>query len=256
MRKFLLTSIASFFVTLWGAGIAFAQDGSDVPNLIPIEVDVCSYRDGKDSGDYDKAMDRMKQWMDDNDAQPYAAFKLDPFYAGNQEFDFVYIGVWASGASMGQDIVQYRASAGAAIEAAEEVADCVGSTMMTSLNVMQPPADGPDSFVLTVTDCNVEDGRSTRAAVAALREYGEYRNANGSPGGMWVWFPSYGSGNEDYSFKLASSYAGIEAFGNNFQWNRDQQAYIKRTELFSGLLDCNVARSYTGSTIVNTLPTN
>ncbi len=59
-----------------------------------------------------------------------------------------------------------------------------------------------------------------------------------------------------FDFKLASSYASIEAFGNNFQWNRDQQAYLKRGELFNGLLDCDVARSYTGSTIVNTLPDN
>jgi hypothetical protein len=73
---------------------------------------------------------------------------------------------------------------------------------------------------------------------------------------MWVWFPSYGNGDEDFDFKLANSYASIEAFGNNFQWNRDQQAYLKRGELFNGLLDCDVARSYTGSTIVNTLPDN
>ena len=95
-----------------------------------------------------------------------------------------------------------------------------------------------------------------RDAIGALTEYGEYRNATGSPGGMWVWFPSYGNCDEDYDFKLANSYASVEAFGSNFQWNRDNQAYLKRSELFNGLLDCNVARSYTGTTLVNTLPTN
>jgi len=253
MRKILLTIAASLLVTLSGAGLAVAQD---VPNLVPIEVQVCSYRDGKDSGDYDKAMDKMTEWMGENDAQPYAAFKLDPFYAGNQEFDFVYLGVWSSGTSMGKDIAQYRASAGDAIEASEDVVDCAGSNLMTSLNVMRTDGAAPESFVLTVTDCNVADGRSVRDAIGALTEYGEYRAATGSPGNMWVWFPSYGSGDEDFDFKLASSYAGIEGFGNNFQWNRDNQAYIKRRELFSGLLDCNVARSYVGNMIVNTLPAN
>lgn len=256
MRKIFLTTVTSLFVTLSGAGVTFAQDGSDVPDLVPIEVQVCSYRDGKDSGDYDNAMDKMKKWMDENDAQPYAAFKLDPFYAGDQEFDFVYIGVWANGTSMGKDIVQYRASAGDAIAASEDVVDCAGSNLMTSLNIMRAEGDAPDSFVLTVTDCSVADGRSIRDALGALTEYGEYRNATGSPGNMWVWFPSFGSGGDDFDFKLASSYAGIEAFGNNFQWNRDNQAYMKRRELFTGLLDCNVARSYVGNTIVNTLPAN
>ena len=256
MRKILLTFVASLLVTLSGAGLTFAQDGSDVPNLVPIEVQTCSYRDGKDSGDYDNAMDKMRAWMDSNDAQPYAAFKLDPFYAGDQDFDFVYIGVWASGASMGKDIAQYRASAGDAIAASEDVVDCAGSNLMTSLNVMRSGGDAPDEFVLAVTDCTVADGRSTRDAIGAIREYGQYRDTTGSPGAMWVWFPSYGSGEEDFDFKMVSSYAGIEGFGNNFQWNRDNQAYIKRQELFDGLLDCNVARSYVGTEIVNTLPGN
>jgi hypothetical protein len=256
MRKFLLTTVASLLVVLSGAGLSFAQDGSDVPNLVPIEMSVCNYRDGKDSDDYDNATDMMKKWMEDNDGEPYASFLLSPFFAGDQEFDFVSVGVWTSGASMGKDMANWGATAGDEIAAMDDAVDCRGSTMFTSLNVMQPSGDGPDSFVLTVTDCNVADGRSTRDAVGALREYGEYRNATGSPGRMWVWFPTYGNGDEDYNFKLASSYASVEAFGNNFQWNRDNQAYLKRSELFNGLLDCNVARSYTGKTIVNTIPAN
>jgi hypothetical protein len=255
MRKILLTIAASLLLTLSGVGLSFAQDGSDVPDLVPIEISVCSYQDGKDSGDYAKATQKMAKWMEDNDSEPYASFQLSPLFAGNQEFDFVTVGVWTSGTSMGKDMAQWVSTAGDEIAALGDAADCGGSSMYTSLNVMQP-GDGADSFVLAVNDCNVADGRSTRDAIGALREYGEYRNATGSPGGMWVWFPSYGNGDEDFDFKLANSYASIEAFGNNFQWNRDQQAYLKRGELFNGLLDCDVARSYTGSTIVNTLPDN
>jgi hypothetical protein len=255
MRKFLLTIGASLLVALSGVGLSFAQDGSDVPDLVPIEISVCSYKDGKDSGDLDRANAMMRKWMDDNDAEPFASFQLDPLFAGDQDFDHVSIGVWANGISMGKDMAQWMASASDERAAFADAVDCSGSTMFTSLNVMEP-GEGTGTFVLTVTDCTVADGRSTRDAVGALREYGEYRNATGSPGGMWVWFPTYGDGNSDFDFKMASSYASIEAFGNNFQWNRDNQAYIKRTELFRGLLDCNVARSYNGSTIVNTIPDN
>ena len=62
-------------------------------------------------------------------------------------------------------------------------------------------------------------------------------------------------GTADFNFKLASSYSSMEEFGKYFQWNRDMQGYLKRNELFGGLLDCNVARAYTGDTLVNTLTT-
>ena len=68
-----------------------------------------------------------------------------------------------------------------------------------------------------------------------------------APGGL--------SGPSRSNFKLASSYSSLEEFGNYFQWNRDMQGYLKRNELFGGLLDCNVARAYTGDTLVNTLTT-
>jgi hypothetical protein len=154
MRKILLTTVVSFLVTLSGAGLSYAQDGSDVPNLVPIEISVCSYKDRKDSDDYDEAMGMMKKWMEDNDGEPFASFQLNPLYAGNQEFDFVSIGAWASGTSMGKDVAQWSSTAADEIAAIEDAVDCSGATMFTSLNVMQPPGDGSDSFVLIVTDRN------------------------------------------------------------------------------------------------------
>ena len=255
MNKLPISILLAAGVALSGANLSLAQDGTDVPDLRPIEIQLCSYHDRKDSDDYDDAMAKMREWMDDNDAQPYAAWRLYPLFAGRQDFDFVYIGAWSDGASMGKDIAQYRATAGDAIEAADDVVDCNDSSMFTSLNIKALEGDGTGDFILTVTDCTIADGRSAGDVIDALVEYGEYRNASGSPGGTWIWFPSYSAGDEDFSFKLANSFAGLEAFGNHFKWNRDNQAYLKRRDLFSGLMSCNTARAYTGDTIVNTLPT-
>ena len=256
MKKILFTIFTSMVVTLSGVGSSFAQDDSDVPNLTPIELQLCNYHNGQDRADYDKAVGKMQQWMDDNDAEPYAAWRLQSFFTGARTgFDFIYLGAWASGTSMGKDIAQYRATAGDAIAAAEKAADCANSQMYTSLNVKESDGDGTGDFILTVTDCTVADGRTTANAIDALVEWGQYRDANGSPGGMWIWFPRYGDGDADFNFKLASSYSSMEEFGNYFQWNRDMQGYLKRNELFGGLLDCNVARAYTGDTLVNTLTT-
>ncbi len=256
MMKIRICITAAIAVAFSGMGLSFAQDEADVLDLRPIEIDVCSYSDGQDQDDYDNVMARMVKWMEDNDSEPYAAWRLNKLYAGDQDFDFVYLGAWSSGTSMGKDVAQYASSAGDIIEAINNVVECAGLSMFTSLNVKESDGDGTGSFVLTVSDCNVADGHRTGDAIRALVEYGEYRDATGSPGGMWIWFPTLGNGEEDFDFKLASSYRSVEALGDAFQWNMDNQAYIERRELFTGLLSCNVPRGYIGDTIVNTLPTD
>ena len=255
MKKILTSITSAIVVAFSGLSVSVAQDDMAVPDLIPIELMACSFRDGQDQSDYDRVNARMVEWMEDNDSEPYAGFQLNPIYAGNQDFDFVYVGVWANGSSMGTDITEYAATAGDISDASNEVVDCPGSSMYTSLQLRETASDGPaDGFVLTLSDCEVAKGRSVRDAIDALREYGAYRDASGAPtGGTWVWFPTLGNGEEDFDFKLANSYANVQGFGDGFQWNRDQQAYIKRTELFGGLLSCNTARGYVGDTIVNTL---
>ena len=100
MKKVLLTIFTSIVVTLSGVGSSFAQDDSGVPDLTPIELQLCNYRDGQDQADYDKAVGLMTKWMDDNDAEPYAAWRLKSLYTGARTgFDFIYLGAWVSGTS-------------------------------------------------------------------------------------------------------------------------------------------------------------
>ena len=93
-------------------------------------------------------------------------------------------------------------------------------------------------------------------AIAAMEAYAAYRDANGSPGGTYLWFPVMGGGEEDFDFKAVDSFASIEAYGNYYQWSVENAAYLKSGELFDGLLDCDVSRGYVGDTIVNTMTGN
>lgn len=258
MRKLFISIIAAIVVAFSGGSISYAQDDGP-PNFVPLEMQACTYKDRKDSDDFDDAMDRMTKWMEDNDAAPYAAWRLNKFYTGaDREFDFLYLGAWPNGSTMGQDIAHYLATAGDAIEAYDEVADCQSNLMFASLNVKAPPeSDGQgDGFVLTMSDCNVADGRKTADAIAAVRAYGEYRDANGSPGGTWLLFPAFGGGQAEFDFKLVNGHSSVEAFGNSYQWIVENAAYLKQGELFEGLLECDVARAYLGDTIVNTMTQN
>ena len=87
-----------------------------------------------------------------------------------------------------------------------------------------------------------------------MQQRGEHMQTAGSPGGMWLWFPAYGGGDADFNFKVLYGHDGPEAFGNYFEWYAGSQAYRVTAELFDGLVDCDLARAYTGETIVNTWP--
>jgi hypothetical protein len=256
MRKTAISVGTAIVVALSGANISFAQDGAP-PNITPVEMQACSYKDRKDRDDLDSAMNRMVTWMEEENSPPYSAWILEKLYTGaDRTFDYLYVGAWPDGSVMGQDITQYRATAGDEIEAAAEVSDCPANLLYGSLNTKEPPEGdlARDGVVITMTDCKVAEGRKVPDAIAAIREYGEYRAANGSPGGTWVWFPIYGGGADgDANFKILNSHTDIQAFGNFYKWNIDNASYRKRNELSEGLLSCDTARAYLADSVVNTM---
>lgn len=258
MRKLLLSITSAIAIAVSGISLSFAQDDGP-PNFVPVEMQVCNYNDGKNAGDFDDAMDKMLQWMEENDGAPYAAWKINKWYAGGtQDWDFLYLGAWPDGSTMGRDNQQYGATGEDAIEAFLDVADCPASLMFASLQAKAPAeSDGQgDGFVLNISNCNVADGRDTWDAIAAMEAFAAYRDANGSPGGTYLWFPVLGGGEEDFDFKLVNSFASIEAYGDYFQWTVENAAYAKSGELTDGLVDCDVPRGYVGDTIVNTMTGN
>jgi hypothetical protein len=65
-----------------------------------------------------------------------------------------------------------------------------------------------------------------------------------------------GGGDEEFDFKLLNSYENVAGYGNSYQWNVENAAYLKRSELMRGLVDCDVSRAYIGDTTINTMQSN
>jgi hypothetical protein len=257
MNKVLLSMAVIVLSGALGVGTASAQDDEGPPNFSPLELFVCSYRDGQDQGDFDNAMDEMRDWMEENDGAPYSAWRLNPFITGgNFDADFIYLGSWPDGSTMGKDNAAYFATGADAIEAWDEAVECGVSVMYASHNVKEPPPNvDAGEFVLTVSDCKVAEGRKTGDAIAAMRSWGDYRAANGSLGGQWLWFPAYGGGAVDYTFKLVYGFSGLESFGNYWSWYVDNQGYLTWGDMTGGLVSCDVDRAYIGDTLINGLST-
>ena len=89
--------------------------------------------------------------------------------------------------------------------------------------------------------------------LAAIRKYNDYRVANGLTVGTFVWFPAYGDGNADFDFKIVTAYDGPRAWGDAGQWFTDNAAYRTRNAIGEGILSCDEARMYTGTTLMDNL---
>jgi hypothetical protein len=88
-------------------------------------------------------------------------------------------------------------------------------------------------------------------AVGAIRKYYDYRVANGLTLGTLVWFPSYGDDNADFDFKIVTVYAGPRVWRDAGQWFVDNAAYRTCNDIGEGILDCDEARMYTGTKLMN-----
>lgn len=253
MKRLLLAAFSAAFTFSAGMSTAIAQDG--VPQFRPVELWACTFNDRKDQDDMDNVYD---MYMGDENETPYAAWQLNPWFVGNrnQQFDFIFLGAWASQSAMGADLASSFAGSGEVDEAWDEAVTCSG-LLFASLRIQEvPPAEGAgDNFILTVRDCKTHKGIDNSQALRAINTYNDYRVTNGLTVPTFVWFPAAGNGeaDEDYDFKIASAYADAEAWGDAGQWFVDNQAYQARSDISSGILSCDEPRVYVGRTLMDNL---
>ena len=245
MKKTIQYVAICSLISASASGNLLAQDENDEGmNIVPVEIYACQYHDGKGPGDLKKWNDKWNKWADGQNVETYSAYILTPFYYGeNQDFDFIWLGVSPDAASMGRAQDAWVSKSGSLPAEFAEFGVCNSHENYATMNVKQPPDDDAKAVVLSFSDCKVEEGKTWDDVGPALTAWAEYREANGSKAGMWVMWPAYGSGSVEYDFKFVTSYRSYESLGVDY----DQYAaggYAKAEELFSGVLDCDVARSY------------
>lgn len=251
MKRLLLAATTAACTLFMGTGLSFAQDGA--PQFAPVELWACSYRDGKDHGDFADVLEDLVEFTGDI---PSASRMLTPYLRGPQQaMDFIYIATWPDGSTMGRDVGNYMENGSDADEAWEETVECNASLLYARLLINQPSAepDNDNNFILTVSDCKVAHGRSTGQAIGAIQRYNEYRVAGGSDITTLLWFPVYGGGGAEFDFKLVHAYDNYQHLGDSFQWVIDNQAYTVNQDMTDGLVSCDEARVYIGNNISNTL---
>ena len=242
MNRLLLTLVTSGFAFAGGLSAAVAQDDDD--GAAAVEIYTCSYADGKGPADLDKVTAKWNKWADDQGLTDYSAWTLTPFYAGpEQDFDVIWLGVTATGEGMGGVQDMWLAKAGTLDDEFDSVSPCDAHAMFAAVQFKEPPErEDPSSIILDFSDCTIGEGKHFSTDVApALKAWGEFRAGHGSTAGMWVFFPVYGGGGEEFDFKFVVSHANYSEQGADF----DNYDPAKAREIFpDGLLECDSSRSY------------
>jgi hypothetical protein len=250
--KILLSIVASVAVMM-SSGIAVADshegDAEEANVASPMEMYSCTYNEGKGPADLDAATMKFNAWADKQGIDDYSAWTLVPFYSSpEQEFDVLWFGASDKAKALGRVQDLWLATGSKESEAFAAVMNCDTHAAFAVLMMKQPPESEDESdFVVTFSDCNIAEGMTFDDLYMPIKEWGEYKAENGSTAGHWVFFPSYGGGNEDYDFKWVSTADSFESLGAN--WDQfSESGWQKANELFRGKLSCDSSRVYVAST--------
>lgn len=231
-----------------GAALADSHEEGEFEPISPIELFACSYNEGKGPADLDQAINGWQEWADKHDQTHYTAWTLVPYYSSpEQEFDVLWLGSAPDATSLGRGQDLWLATGREEAQGFNEVLDCSAHSNFATMQFKKPPKrENPANIVVSFSDCNMADGVVFDDLVPSLTEWSKYRESHGSTSGMWVLFPAYGGGGEDFDFKFVASWQNLEEQGADYdQYNVD--GWKKGNELFRGKLDCDSSRVYLGT---------
>lgn len=245
MKRLTIMIVTALLTAGLAATPAIADNHESEPAQ-PVELYACNYADGKSGKDLDKVVANWNKWADGAGISDYTAWTLVPFYSTpEQDFDVLWLGHAPKAASLGKSQDQWLASGSKVSAEFDSVIPCNAHLNMASLEFKSPPQrdNPPDNVVISFSDCNMADGLNFGDIAPALEEWAEYRSEHGSTGGMWIMFPAYGGGDEDFDFKFISGYRTLEEQGKD--WDQYSEAgWAKAEELFGGKLECDSSRVY------------
>ena len=174
MRKAVFAVSGAVAVALSTAMPALADNHG--ANVDPVDMYMCTFREGKGFDDLDKLDARWKKWAAKNDPNQ-SAWRIVPILrATDDPFEVGYLGSWTTGQAMGAGMGAWGGG-GELLDDYEATIDC-NRGLAASVEVNAPNGP-PENGVVWFSSCTVNEG-STQAdafeahssVAAALREMG------------------------------------------------------------------------------------
>ena len=244
MKKFFVACFVSCCVMMAGSGTVFAQEDNAL--IIPVELFTCNYNEGKGAADLDKAVEKWNAWADKIGLDDYSAWTLTPYYFGpEQEFDIIWLGAAKDAVALGKVQDAYLLEKDGLRQVFAEVLSCDAHSNFASFNYKATP-DGatPANSVITFSDCSYKEGASFAAMNEAMDKWSQHLSDAGSDTAIFHWYPVYGGGGEEFSFKWLQVHKNFAALGADYEIMGNGKGYEVKGELFDGLVDCDSTRAY------------
>lgn len=247
MKKFLTALMPGGLLLSMGMVFADQHEGEAMePNIAtPLEMFACKYNEGKDAADANAVIKKFNAWADKQGIKDYAAWTLVPYYSSSeQDFDVLWLGTSEKAKTLGRIQDNWLATGGPVADMFAELWSCDTHAAFSVLRMKQPPKrDNPSNIVISFSDCNTMGDTTFDDLYMPLIEWGKYMEQHGSKSGMWVFFPTYGGGGEEFDFKFVDAFQNLEDLGADWD-HMNEKGWQKANELFAGKVRCDSSRSY------------
>jgi hypothetical protein len=243
MKKKLIAIVTAALAATLGNVTATAQDATV---YIPVDIFTCNYNEGKGPADLDAVTVTWNAYMDENNADDYAAWTMTKHYASDeQDFDVAWLGAHKNGTSMGEGADDWIANGGEIAAEFGAVLDC-GMSGNYASRMFQAPPDGnvPEDGVLEFSNCTVKEGARYADVIAATNTWAGVMSEAGSQAAVYHWYPIYGTNENDISYKLIVAYPNHAELGKNYDRMGNGGLFMQRQELFGDIVECDVSRVY------------
>jgi hypothetical protein len=167
------------------------------------------------------------------------------YYGPNQQFDFLWLGVWTDGNAMGQGWDNWNATNDGLMNEFQSIVSCAAHTNFASAAYRLPQGSGtPQNAVLAISDCKRNHGVSGDAIDGATRDWVDVLDEAGSTAAIYHWYPAFGGGGEEFDYKAVTAHANYSDMGAYYEMITNGGLFRRSQALFGHLQDCDSARVY------------
>jgi hypothetical protein len=252
MQQALRLAAVCAALSLSATSVSVAQVSEDgMGKVLPVELFACNFNDGKDMGDLERVNRRWNEWMDENNADYYAAWLLTPyFYGAEQDFDVVWMGAHTNGKVMGEDTHKWITEGGPVSDAFNDVISCSAHVGLSSAMYKAPSGQvTPASSIISMMDCEMNEGSRYSDVRSAEMKWAKYMTEQGSAAGTWHWFPVYGGGGQEYDYKVVTAYPSFVELGVDWEQFANGGGRAASMDIFDDVDECDDARVYVAKSV-------
>ncbi len=192
---------------------ALAED-HEPPNMDPVELYSCTFKEGKTMADLDALDARFKKWADRNN-KDHSSWRIVPLLRATEgDFDVGYIGSWNDGKAMGAGMDAWAANTDLLPEYTATI-DC-NHVLMASATI-DAPNGPPKDGIVWFASCHIQDSASHELAFATHEKASARMRELGGKGQNWLFYPSLGLGDPKLDYYSVVTFNNMKELGEGWE---------------------------------------